>query len=63
MVYRIKVLLDARMDPLYEAVMECTEEAILNAMCMATDMTGANGNFSPALPLDELAATRDLLPL
>ena len=54
MVYRIKVLLDTRMDPLYEAVMECTEEAILNALCMATDMEGANGNFTPALPLDEV---------
>lgn len=54
MVYRIKVLLDTRMDPLYEAVMECTEEAILNALCMATDMEGVNGNFSPALPLDEV---------
>ncbi|WP_373048203.1 P1 family peptidase [Vulgatibacter sp.] len=54
MVYRIKVLLDTRMDPLYQAVMECTEEAILNALCMATGMEGANGNFSPALPLDEV---------
>lgn len=52
MVYRIKVLLDARLDPLYEAAMECTEEAILNALCMAEDMEGVNGNFCPALPLD-----------
>jgi D-aminopeptidase len=54
MVYRIKVLLDTRMDPLYEAVMECTEEAILNALCMAEDMEGVNGHFCPALPLDEV---------
>jgi D-aminopeptidase len=54
MVYKLKILLDQRLDPLYEAVMEATEEAILNAMCMATSMTGVNGNFVPALPLDEV---------
>ena len=35
MVYKMKILLDQRLDPLYEAVMEATEEAILNSMCMA----------------------------
>src|SRR6185436_12493348 len=30
MVYKMKLLLDQRLDPLYEAVMEATEEAILN---------------------------------
>lgn len=51
MVYRLKVLVDERMDPLYEAVIDATEEAILNAMCSARDMDGINGNLSPALPL------------
>ncbi|MGQ0507073.1 MAG: DmpA family aminopeptidase [Myxococcaceae bacterium] len=54
MVYKMKILLDQRLDPLYEAVMECTEEAILNSMCMAGPMTGVNDNHSPALPLDEV---------
>jgi len=54
MVYRMKILLDKRMDPLYEAAIEATEEAILNALCMADPMEGVNGNFAPALPLDEL---------
>ncbi|HSP78785.1 MAG TPA: P1 family peptidase [Myxococcaceae bacterium] len=54
MVYKLKILLDQRLDPLYEAVMEATEEAILNAMCMATSMKGVNDNFVPALPLDEV---------
>jgi len=54
MVYKMKLLLDARLDPLYEAVMEATEEAILNSMCMATEMSGAHGNSVPALPLDEV---------
>jgi D-aminopeptidase len=54
MVYRMKILLDQRLDPLYEAVMEATEEAILNSMCMARPMTGINDNYVPALPLEEV---------
>src|SRR5215467_4999498 len=54
MVTRVKFLLDQRLDPLYEAVMEATEEAILNSMCMAGPMTGINGNHCPALPLEEV---------
>jgi D-aminopeptidase len=54
MVYRLKILLDQRLDPLYEAVMEATEEAILNSMCMARPMEGINGNYCPALPLEEV---------
>jgi len=58
MVYRMKILLDQRLDPLYEAVIEATEEAILNALCMARDMDGANGNVCSALPLEDV---RDLV--
>ncbi len=54
MVYKMKILLDQRLDPLYEAVMEATEEAILNSMCMARPMEGINGNYCPALPLAEI---------
>ena len=54
-VYRLRVLHDARMDPLYQAAVEATEEAILNALCMATDMDGVDGHVAPALPLEELA--------
>jgi D-aminopeptidase len=54
MVYRIKILLDPRLDPLYEACIEATEEAILNALCMARDMAGANGNVCRALPLADV---------
>ncbi len=50
-IYRAKFLLDHRMDPLYEAVIECTEEAILNSMCMARPMDGVNDNHAAALPL------------
>jgi D-aminopeptidase len=54
MVYKMKILLDQRLDPLYEAVMEATEEAILNAMCMGVEMGGVHGHLVPALPLDEV---------
>ena len=58
MVYRIKVLLDTHMDPLYEAAIEATEEAILNALCAAEAMEGADGHRAPALPLE---AVREIL--
>jgi D-aminopeptidase len=54
MIYRMKVLLDPRLDPLYEAVIDATEEAILNALCAARDMDGVNGNLCRALPVDEV---------
>ena len=54
MEYRMRVLLDQRMDPLYEATVDATEEAILNSLCMADDMTGADGHFAPGLPLDRV---------
>ena len=42
------------MTPLFEAAADATEEAILNALCMATTMTGVNGRTSHALPLDRV---------
>ena len=55
MVYRMKVLLDSSIDPLYKAMVEATEEAILNSMCMAESMEGHSGHTAPALPLREVA--------
>jgi D-aminopeptidase len=54
MVYRMKILLDQRLDPLYEAVIEATEEAILNALCQARDLDGVNGHLCHALPLADV---------
>jgi D-aminopeptidase len=51
---RIEVLLDQAVEPLYAAVIEATEEAIVNSLCMAEGMTGLGGNYAPALPLDRL---------
>jgi D-aminopeptidase len=52
--YTLSILSDEHMNPLYQAVIEATEEAILNALCMADDMSGINDHFSPALPLEEV---------
>jgi len=40
--------------PLFAAVAEATEESILNALCMATTLTGIDGNTAYGLPLDRL---------
>ncbi|HVR04382.1 MAG TPA: P1 family peptidase [Polyangia bacterium] len=50
----LDVLLDEACDPLYEAAVECTEEAIVNALCMADEMRGPTGHVAPALPLERL---------
>jgi D-aminopeptidase len=42
--------------PLFDATCEATEEAIWNALCAAHELTGRNGNWAPALPLDDLLA-------
>jgi D-aminopeptidase len=42
--------------PLFEAVVDATEEAILNALVAAETMTGINGNRAYALPHDRLRA-------
>lgn len=56
MVYRMKALLDRAINPLYKATVEATEEAILNALCMALPMEGHSGHHAPALPLERLVA-------
>ena len=40
--------------PLFEACAEATEEAILNALCMATTTTGIDGRTIHALPLEKV---------
>jgi D-aminopeptidase len=42
--------------PLFEAVTDATEEAILNALVAAETMAGINGNRAYALPHDRLRA-------
>ena len=37
-----------------EAVIEATEEAIVNALCAADGMKGRDDHYAPGLPLDRL---------
>jgi L-aminopeptidase/D-esterase-like protein len=41
-------------DPLYEGVVQATEEAVLNALVAARTMVGRDGHRSPGLPADLL---------
>jgi D-aminopeptidase len=45
---------DAHIDPLFEATVEATEEAIVNALIAAETMTGRDGVTAHALPRDRL---------
>lgn len=42
---------------LFVGAVEATEEAIVNALCMATDLTGAGDRICRAIPLDLLTET------
>jgi D-aminopeptidase len=46
----------AALNPLFQAVVEATEESVLNALAKADTMTGINGNRVHALPYDRLKA-------
>ena len=53
----VTMLDDSHIDGLFNAVIEATEEAVLNAMLAADTMTGADGVTAHALPHDELLDT------
>jgi D-aminopeptidase len=53
-VANVTMLPNDRMDPLFWATVDATEEAIVNAMIAAETMTGAGGNTVHALPHDRL---------
>jgi D-aminopeptidase len=42
------------LDPFFEAVVQATEEAVVNALVVNADMTGRDGHRSPALPRDRV---------
>ncbi|MEF8816217.1 MAG: P1 family peptidase [Salinibacter sp.] len=48
------LLPNARMSPLFLATVEATEEAVYNALTVATTVTGRDGHTQAALPLDRL---------
>ena len=53
---RVEMLPNDRINPLFYATVQATEEAILNAMLAAETMTGADGLRVFALPHDRLMA-------
>jgi len=50
----VRMLPNDRMDALFEATVQATEEAVVNAMVAASTMTGPEGHTVEALPHDRL---------
>ena len=47
---------DARLDPLFAAAVDASEEAVLNALWAAPDVAGRDGRVARGLPRDEVLA-------
>ena len=54
LVNSVEALRDRELTPVFSAVVEATEEAILNSLCVAETMLGRDGRVIPALPHDQL---------
>ena len=52
----VEMLADAHLEPIFDAVVEATEEAILNALLGAATMTGRDGVTAHAIDPDQLLA-------
>jgi L-aminopeptidase/D-esterase-like protein len=52
----LKMVPNDSLDPLFAATVQATEEAIINAMVAARDMTGIDGHHVRAIPHDKLRA-------
>lgn len=52
--YALRMLPHEQLDPLFEATVEATEEAIINALCAAQTTVGFQGHTAHKLPLDTL---------
>jgi D-aminopeptidase len=52
----VSELPNSQVSPLFLAALEAVEEAIYNALCMATTLTGVNGVTVEALPLEPVRA-------
>ncbi|HEX5544802.1 MAG TPA: P1 family peptidase, partial [Nitrospira sp.] len=53
-IYNLTHLADTRLNPLFAATVEATEEAILNALTMATTITGRDNHRIEAIDLARL---------
>ena len=56
-IVEVEMLPNWLISPLFEATVQATEEAIVNALLAADTMVGINGNTAYALPHDRLKAT------
>jgi D-aminopeptidase len=56
LIHRLEVVVEdgPAIDAIFQATVEATEEAILNALFRATTMTGRDGNTREALPLERV---------
>jgi D-aminopeptidase len=52
----LKMLPNDKLNPVFAATVEATEESIINAMVAATSMTGIDNHRVIALPHDQLRA-------
>ncbi len=50
----LRTIDDFALSPLYQAAVEATQEAILNALTSARTMTGRDGNTAYGIPLDQV---------
>jgi D-aminopeptidase len=55
-VANVKMLLNDSLDPVFAAVVQATEEAIVNSMIAADSMTGIDNHHVTSLPHDQLRA-------
>ena len=53
---RLKCISDAHINEVYEAVIEATEESVLNAIFCSNGMSGRRGRWAPAIPQEEVIA-------
>lgn len=51
---QVTMLSNDQIDPLFDAVIQATEEAIINALFAAETTTGINNNLVPALPKEKV---------
>ena len=52
--FKIDMVVNWQLSTLFQAVIEATEEAVINSMTMATTTTGRGGRTMPAIPLNQL---------
>ena len=50
----MKFISDIKINSLYEAVIEATEEAVVNAIFCSGGMSGHSGNYCPPVPVDKV---------